>query len=131
MSDVVSIRPQYHFRPSPAGLMAWNVRRLIELSVDLPERALRVSDVAELDETHWYNFDPPTCRSIVEHARLIEAADLSYPVILDADGRVMDGMHKICKALRDGIPTIACVQFPEDPQPDYVGRDPASLPYDK
>ncbi len=125
------LRPQYHFRPSPAGLMAWNVRRLIELSANLPERRLTIADVAELDENHWYQFDTPTCRSMVEHAQLMDAADLSYPVILDANGRVMDGMHRICRALRDGIQTIACVQFPQDPEPDYVGRDPASLPYDQ
>ena len=111
--------------------MAWDVRRLIELSADLPERRLAVADVAELGENHWYQFDPPTCRSIVMHAELIEAADLSYPVILDAGGRVMDGMHRICRALRDGVPTVACVQFREDPEPDYIGRDPASLPYDE
>jgi hypothetical protein len=29
-----------------------------------------------------------------------------------------------------GITMIAAVQFVRDPEPDYVGRDPSSLPYD-
>jgi hypothetical protein len=66
----------------------------------------------------------------VEHCRLISSADLSYPVILDNSGRVMDGMHRVCKALLQGIDTVAAVQFDVDPEPDYVGRDPDSLPYD-
>lgn len=129
MSSAATLRPQYHFRQSANGLMAWDVRRLIELSTNLPTRMLAIADVAELDENHWYQFDLPTCRSIVLHAELMDAADLRYPIILDASGRVMDGMHRICKALRDGVETVACVQFGEDPEPDYVGRDPSSLPY--
>jgi hypothetical protein len=42
----------------------------------------------------------------------------------------MDGMHRVCKALLQGIDTVAAVQFDVDPEPDYVGRDPNSLPYD-
>jgi len=38
--------------------------------------------------------------------------------------------HRVCKALLQGIDTVAAVQFDVDPEPDYVGRDPDSLPYD-
>ena len=34
--------------------------------------------------------------------RKIEETDLEYPIILAADGRVMDGMHRVCKALLEG-----------------------------
>jgi hypothetical protein len=37
----------------------------------------------------------PTCRAVAEHARRINAADLSHPVILAADGSLMDGGHRI------------------------------------
>ena len=66
----------------------------------------------------------------MEHCSLIVQADLAYPVILDQSGRVMDGMHRICKALMQGIPRVSAVQFVSDPEPDYVGREPESLPYD-
>ena len=50
----------------------------------------------------------------MEHARLIDAADLSFPIILSADGRVMDGMHRVAKAALPGHETIAAVQFASD-----------------
>jgi hypothetical protein len=125
------IRPQYHFRPSKEGLLAWNVRRLIELSEGLQAQRIALSSVDEVDENHWYAFGEqlPTCRSILEHLRLIEEADLTFPIILDADGRLMDGMHRVCKAIRRGDTYILAVQFAETPKPDYVGRRPEDLPY--
>jgi hypothetical protein len=126
------LRPQYYFRPSERGLLAWDVRRLVGLSRKLPVRDIALAEIAEVDENHWYSHGAaiPTCRSIVEHYALIEAADLSYPIILDAGGRVMDGMHRVCKALLIGIDSLPAVQFDADPEPDYVGREPESLPYD-
>ncbi len=56
--------------------------------------------------------------------------DLAFPVILSSDGRVMDGMHRICKALLQGLSEIEAVRFQRDPEPDYVGVDPDDLPYD-
>jgi len=70
-----------------------------------------------------------TCREITEHARLMIDCDLTYPVILSIDGRVMDGMHRICKALLEGRSEIEAVRFVHDPEPDYVGVDPDDLPY--
>lgn len=70
-----------------------------------------------------------TCRQVVEHARLMQECDLAFPVILSCDGRVMDGMHRICKTLLLGRDTIAAVRFREDPEPDYVNVDPDDLPY--
>ena len=127
------LRPQYHFRKSARGLLAWDVRRLVKLSAALPIQQVLVSSLAELNENHWYGHGAvePTCRSIVEHCSLIVAADLSYPIILDNNGRVMDGMHRVCKALLESRISIAAVQFLADPEPDYVNRTPESLPYDE
>ena len=63
------------------------------------------------------------------HLQLIERADLSFPIILGADGRVMDGMHRVTRALRDGHSEIQAVRFERDPEPDSVGCRPSELPY--
>ena len=123
------MRKQYFFRPSPDGLRAWDVDRLVLLTRDFPVRAVPLSAIRELDEAMFGEDEPPTWRSFVEHARLMEAADLAYPIILAADGTVMDGMHRVSKALRDGRSSIEAVQFVEDPPPDHVGRRPDELPY--
>ena len=64
-------------------------------------------------------------------AKLIEQADLDHPIILSADGRVMDGMHRICKAWMCGNKTIKAVQFETDPTPDHVDKHLDDLPYDE
>ncbi len=56
-------------------------------------------------------------------------ANLSHPIVLSQDGRVMDGMHRVCRALIEGRKTIRAVRFEVDPEPDYVGVDPDELPY--
>jgi hypothetical protein len=125
------IRPQYHFRASPQGLLAWGVRRLIRLSSGFPVREVAVGSINELNEDHWYSHGTakPTCKSVIKHCSLVLAADLSFPIILDSKGRVMDGMHRVCKAFMQGITLLPAVQFLQDPDPDFIGREPESLPY--
>ena len=91
---------------------------------------VEVSSIRELDEPYWYGQDTvPTCRSIAEHAKLIAETDLEFPIILSADGRVMDGMHRAAKAVVQNVSRLPAKQFKQDPEPDYVGVDPDDLPY--
>jgi len=111
--------------------MAWDVDRLIDLSRDLPRRTVELISIREIDQVYWFDDlkERPTCRKLLEHMRLIGNVDLAHPIILGADGRVMDGMHRVAKALLEGYETIEAVQFGRDPEPDYVGRAPDELPY--
>jgi hypothetical protein len=88
-----------------------------------------LTEIRELDEPMFGDDEPVTWRALVEHLDLLEAADLAYPIILAADGRVMDGRHRVAKALHEGRSTIDAVQFDEDPPPDYVGKGPDELSY--
>ncbi len=126
------MRKQYHLRPSERGLLAWDVDRLIELTVDLPRHEVPLSAIGEFDEEYWSSSvgDRPTCRAVAEHARLIAATDLRHPIILSADGRVMDGMHRVAKGFLEGREVIEAVRFEIDPEPDYVGVNADALPYD-
>lgn len=125
------MRRQYHFMPDEDGQKAWDVRRLIELSADLPVEEVPLADIAEIDQVYWFDRDHfrPTVRSVVEHMALIEATDLAHPIILGMDGRVMDGMHRVAKALVEGRTTIAAKRFPVDPEPDHRNCHPADLDY--
>lgn len=125
------MRQQYHFRQSGDQLLIWDVNRLIERASQLPVRAVRLDTLSEVDQPYWYELGgaQPTCRNITEHAKLIAEADLAYPIILCHQGRVMDGMHRICKALMLGHGTINAVQFPAAVAPDYIDCDPDQLPY--
>ena len=125
------MRKQYYFRPSKQGYYAWDVDRLVELTKDLKRQRVRLDSIREIDENCWFGDknDKPTCRSIVEHIRLVDKTDLSFPIILSSDGRVMDGMHRVAKALLKGQNTIEAVKFKRDPEPDYEDVHPDDLPY--
>jgi hypothetical protein len=126
------MRKQYHFRPSARGLQAWDVDRLVGLTRELPRFRIELAAIFELDEAYWFSGGAEaTCRAVIEHARFIQEADLSFPIILSSDGRVMDGMHRVGKALLNGQVDIEAVRFARDPEPDYVGVDPDQLPYDE
>lgn len=59
----------------------------------------------------------------VNHYKLVESADLKEPIILSASGVLLDGNHRVCKALLKGNKTIKAVQFDEDPQPDSIDEE--------
>ena len=123
------MRKQYYFRNSPRGVLAWDVDRLVQLVASLPEKDVPLAQIRELDESWAGEGEPVTWRSMVDHIRLIDAADLSFPIVLSARGDVMDGMHRAAKALLQGRTTIAARQFERDPEPDYVGLTPDQLSY--
>jgi len=125
------MRKQYHFQPSDHGLLAWDVDHLVELSKGLLRIHVPLVDIRELDQTFWFDAkgDMPTCRRIALHAKLISETDLGPSIILSQDGRVMDGMHRVCRALIEGMETIQAVQFEECPEPDYIDVSPDDLPY--
>lgn len=126
------MRKQYHFRNSRDGLLAWDIHKLIRLTENLEAEEIELAAISELDEPYWYTSegDRPTCRSIAGHMSLAQAADLSRPIIICPAGRVMDGMHRVVKALLEGRSTIRAFRLPALPDPDYIGTDPEALPYD-
>jgi len=127
---VPGLRRQYHFRPSRNGYFAWDVSRLIDLSAELPVFQLSLDKIAELDELWWFQGedDRPTPRAIGNHVRLMVQADTDFPVIVCPQGRVMDGMHRILKALTSGGDSVKAVQLPQMPDPDYTDVQPSDLP---
>jgi hypothetical protein len=127
------VRKQYHFWPaeSGGGFDAWDVDRLIELSGGLPVETVPLDAIGDLDTGYWFegSAEMPTVRKVVEHARLILEADLTYPIILGPDGRVMDGMHRVARALMEGRAEIDAVRFSSPLEPDYRSCQPHDLPY--
>lgn len=122
------MRKQYHLRKSPDGLLAWDVDKLVDLSKDLPIKSIPLSDIKEIDEAYWFD-SPPSCRQILGHIRLINEIEGEYPIILDLNGRLMDGMHRVMRALLRKEQYIKAVQFDNEIAPDFIGIDENDLPY--
>ena len=131
LRETVRVRKQYNLWPGERGLDAWDVDRLIQLSRDLPIRDVLLDAITEIDTDYWFRYGPiaPTVRRVVEHMRLTMEVDMSYPIILAANGRVMDGMHRVARAILDGNATIKAVRFVIDPEPDYRNCSPEDLTY--
>ena len=125
------MRKQYYFRASPAGLLAWDVDRLVHLSRAFAVRVVPLAEIRELDEAIFGEDEAPTWRSFAAHLRLVQEAELQYPIIRAANGAVMDGMHRVTRAFVEGRETIDAVQFVADPAPDHVGRQPDELSYER
>jgi hypothetical protein len=124
------MRKQYHIRNSERGLLAWDVDRLLRLTSEEEPVDWPLERIRELDEVFWFSGDgdKPTCRRVAEHAKLIRETSLDHPIIIDPDGRVMDGMHRVCKALIGGLKTVRAAQLSAMPEPDFVGVPMDQLP---
>ncbi|CAH9019436.1 hypothetical protein [Candidatus Nitrosacidococcus sp. I8] len=125
------MRKQYHLRNSADGILAWDIHKLIILTSTLRVESIPINTISELDESYWYsnNDEIPSCRSIANHMRLVQEANLIYPIILCPNRRVMDGMHRVVKALLEDHTHIYGYFLPILPDPDYVITDPKDLPY--
>ncbi|HEX8249131.1 MAG TPA: hypothetical protein VF599_13220 [Pyrinomonadaceae bacterium] len=112
---------QKHSRLTANGRYVWFTERLWRLAENLPVKTVGIESIAEFDLNCWFGADkPPTCRAVAAHARRIYEADLSYPIILSAEGFLMDGGHRLAKAWLLDLKEIQAVQFEIDPEPDRV-----------
>lgn len=118
--------PEKHSRAVPTGRAVWYTERLWRLVRELPVRMIAIADIPELDQDCWFGSSHiPTCRAVAQHAQRIWDADLTYPIILSANGGLMDGGHRVAKAWLLGSTEIQAVQFVVDPEPDYIAPDDA------
>jgi hypothetical protein len=128
--DTGWVRKQYHFRAGGRGLYAWDIDRLLAAVDEAAVEDVPLAQIAELDSTYWFDHgSSPTVRSIVEHCRLMQEVDLGYPIVLDPEGRVMDGMHRVARALLEGRSTIRAQRLRLLPEPDFEDCQPRDLPY--
>lgn len=125
------LRKQYHFRKIDGDLHAWDIHRLIRLSKSLIPVPVRLNEISELDENWWYDghADMPTPRALAGHMALVRQADLAHPILLCADGRLMDGMHRLVKALLEKRTHVEAIRFPVMPEADYINVSVDDLPY--
>ncbi len=110
-----------HSRMTEKGRCYWWTQRLWELSQDLPIISVDISSIKEFEQNCWFfTLEDATCKAVARHAQRIFQANLSYPIILSAEGFLMDGGHRLSKAWLNGMTQINAVRFEVDPEPDWV-----------
>jgi len=97
------------------GHHKWHVPRLFELSKNLPVMEVPLNHI-----NMYYKYDSMTVRELAGHMIAVKNANLEYPIILDEDGEIMDGRHRLIKAIIEGETTIRAVRFLKNPSPCEV-----------
>ncbi len=97
------------------GNRRWIVSKLIESAKDLepfeiPLAGLNIYSLIEINSMNDF----------VGHMKRVLEVDLSYPIILDDEGFIMDGRHRVAKALLEGRTSILAVRFDETPPHDFT-----------
>jgi hypothetical protein len=116
----VNAMPEKHTTVREGKRLLWYTEGLWQKAEKLTPFEIEVASIKELDENCWFGSTPPTLREVLLHHERIQKADLDYPIILNHDGSLMDGGHRLCKAVLQGRTRIRAVQFPTMPDPDEI-----------
>lgn len=98
------------------GTTEWSVLRLIEASKDLLVIEIPLCAI-DLSIKVW---DVDNVNDFIHHIKRVENTDLNYPIILDDNGFVCDGWHRIAKAISKGKTIIKAVRLEKMPSHDRI-----------
>lgn len=101
----------------------WNVPTLWAAAAKaVASGAARIQfrSIAELPrfEAAWWDIEPATEEELSWHLKRIQDADLDHPIILSDRGCIMDGLHRLAKAILMHHESIKVIQFSLTPSPD-------------
>ncbi|MBF84874.1 MAG: hypothetical protein CL489_10475 [Acidobacteria bacterium] len=102
------------------GKREWIVEDLWEAAKDLEVfEADTKSFIDQLEESVWGEMNG---LDLIAHLYKLTHANFDYPIILDPEGYIMDGMHRLSKAFLERRETIPVVMFDKDnlPDPSYI-----------
>ena len=99
------------------GMGNWySVARLIDAAKDFEPFEIPIAGI-DLDFRIWKDCN---MFGLASHVKRSINADLSKPIILDWNGSVADGRHRIIKALVNGDKTVKAVRLTHAMTPDRV-----------
>lgn len=99
-----------------SGDKVWQVPSLIERAKKLAPFDLPLAAIYSGSEV-WTPI--ASAYALAKQMRRVMDVDTSHPIILDEEGFIMDGWHRVARALLDGKTTIKAVRFDVTPPHDY------------
>lgn len=100
----------------------WSCLELFEHVKDKKNTYKYKLDLQSLDLSCYPWGDKLSFYEILHHVKRAEKTDSSFRVIVSKEGYVLDGWHRILKALLAGRRYIKAVRFKENPEPsNFVG----------
>ena len=100
----------------------WRVDDLWELAANIPVEYVPIKHLTEqLNGTCWTEGekDDVTPQWVLGHTRRILNADLKYPILVDEKNIILDGIHRLCKAVIEGREDIAVQRIVTMPEPFF------------
>lgn len=101
----------------------WSAFKLIEHSKGLPIFDLPLAAI-HIGICLWGAETGLTIDEFVHHMKRSLESDLRYPIILDDQGQICDGWHRLCKAIVNGHSTIKAIRLNDMPEPDSILETP-------
>lgn len=98
----------------------WSVARLVKLAEDFPVYEV---PVFTFQTWIWPWEDDTTLDTFISHCNRVKNADLDVPILISPSGGIIDGMHRLCKAVLEKKETIKVKYFKELPVPDCTERN--------
>ena len=95
----------------------WRVDTLVKAASTLDVYEFNLSNISLEDPIRWHM---SSVRDALAHLDRLRRADISRPIIQRADGCIMNGWHRIIKAMSEGKKFIPAKRFIENPEPDFI-----------
>ena len=125
MTSASSVFESAHARRIGNRVFIWNVPRLWELAKPLVPSMVEIAHISEIDRDCWFGGQrEASIRRVSEHMKRVASVDMTYPIILNSDGTLMDGGHRLCNAMLNNMTAISAVRFPKMPHPDTIVEIP-------
>ena len=116
--DVCRLWDKAHREEQVHGLgdRRWRIQDLREAVKDCPvyQVPLAFIDLAN----HWFDTEGGLL-AVAMHVRHLNESNPDDPIIVDQWGRILDGRHRIVKALLEGRTTIPAKKVPDGTAPTY------------
>lgn len=115
MIVAVPEQPAFNDQMCHLGGEHWSVPRLAKLTADFPIIEIPLAGMCLANTVYTLRM-----RELVMHMKAVLNADMSKPIILDEDGEILDGRHRVMHALLNGHEFIKAVRFERNPIPCRV-----------
>jgi len=98
----------------------WKATSLYKAAKDLPIFQFDITGVNVEEVLRWKLVN---LRDYLNHYQRVAQANLSKPLILRSDGYIMNGWHRVIKALFENKKYLPAQKFSVDPEPDSKEDD--------
>ena len=100
------------------GNKDWDMSTIIKASESLKVFDLQLAAI-DLNVFMWGK-ESQDMVSFLCHFKRIKKTKLNHPVILDPSGYIIDGWHRVAKAILSGKRTIKAIRLIVMPEPDRI-----------